>query len=115
MGVVFLGAGCSSTPVQQVGINANPSVSTTIEKASAKVYSLDEVAKHATQTDCWTAIDGNVYDVTAAIPKHPGGAEAMAKGCGKDGSPIFKGIKDGAGHPERAKEGLENYLIGTLQ
>jgi cytochrome b involved in lipid metabolism len=40
------------------------------------------LAKHSVATDCWVAFEGSVYDVTAFIPKHPGGADSITGTCG---------------------------------
>jgi cytochrome b involved in lipid metabolism len=40
--------------------------------SSTKQYTLDEVAKHCTETDCWIAVNEKVYDVTAFLSEHPG-------------------------------------------
>ena len=36
-----------------------------IPVALAQPYTIEDVALHATKTDCWTAISGTVYDLTA--------------------------------------------------
>merc|ERR1712061_825087 len=36
-------------------------------------YSLEEVAKHVTKTDCWVVVNGEVRDVTSFLSEHPGG------------------------------------------
>lgn len=38
-----------------------------------KVYTAAEVARHASETDAWVVIKGEVYDVTAFQQEHPGG------------------------------------------
>jgi len=38
-----------------------------------KGFSLEEVAKHNTEQDCWVAVNGEVLDVTSFLPDHPGG------------------------------------------
>ncbi|CAB9498144.1 fumarate reductase [Seminavis robusta] len=51
---------------------------------------LTDIAAHNTVTDCWTAVYGEVYDVTAYAPNHPVGATILVNGmCGKDGTPAF--------------------------
>jgi predicted heme/steroid binding protein len=40
--------------------------------ATKKEYTLADVAQHKKVTDCWIAVDGNVYDVTTFVDEHPG-------------------------------------------
>mmetsp|Transcript_62786 Transcript_62786/g.116738 ORF Transcript_62786/g.116738 Transcript_62786/m.116738 type:complete len:82 (+) Transcript_62786:97-342(+) len=44
----------------------------------------EDVAKHATETDCWVIIGDDVYDVTKFLKDHPGGAKAIILYAGKD-------------------------------
>lgn len=39
---------------------------------------------HATVEDCWTKIDGKVYNLSAYADQHPGGEESIRLSCGKD-------------------------------
>lgn len=119
---VLLGAGCGADQVSVATVSASDSsgASSAISEPSAQApqtvaYTLDDIAKHSTKEDCWAAIDGQVYDLTQAIDKHPGGAEAMLKSCGKDGTDLFSSIKDGKGHPQKAQENLKNLLVGILK
>ena len=41
--------------------------------AQMAAFTLEEVAKHASERDCWVAIHGRVYDVTDFLSIHPGG------------------------------------------
>jgi len=45
---------------------------------------LDEVATHNKQEDCWVVINGQVIDVTKWIPHHPGGVQAIMAYAGQD-------------------------------
>lgn len=92
---------------------------TTISQTAAPVadlknISITEVAKHSTKEDCWLLIDGNVYDVSAFIPKHPG-EDQILLGCGKDATELFA-TKAGKGIPHSSKAvGMrEEFKIGIL-
>ncbi len=74
-------------------------------------YTLAEVAMHNTQSDCWTTVNGGVYDVTSWIGQHPGGARAIISMCGVDGSSGFNGQHGGQARP--ASE-LASFKVGVL-
>eukprot|EP00755_Sulcionema_specki_P001397 Sspe_Gene.116831::Locus_106755_Transcript_1_1_Confidence_1.000_Length_372::g.116831::m.116831 len=57
-----------------------------------RVFTLDDVAKHSSPSDCWVVINGMVYDVTRFAPDHPGGAELLYEWAGKDASETFNSI-----------------------
>ena len=75
------------------------------------VFSADDVAQHATAEDCWTIVDGNVYDVTPFASRHPGGLAAISQICGVDGTVQFSG-KHGSDSAPNSQ--LESLKIGTL-
>lgn len=100
---VLLVAGCTSTTSTPSNISATPSS-----------YTMAQVAAHATPGDCWTVINGNVYDVTGYLPMHPGGEQSIIAVCGKDGTAAFD-TRGGRGpHPSSALEVLQNYFVGQL-
>jgi predicted heme/steroid binding protein len=113
------GAGTGSQPV--VPPQSNPTTGTggststpsgsTVEQSDSSVFTLEEVARRNGSTECWTIIDGNVYDITNWISEHPGGREAILSLCGKDGSTMFRGQH---GSQERPNAGLESWLIGRI-
>jgi cytochrome b involved in lipid metabolism len=74
-------------------------------------YTMADVKKANTRAKCWSAIDGNVYDLTAWISAHPGGASAITFLCGIDGSNAFKAQHEGQGKPSLR---LSQYLLGPL-
>lgn len=78
--------------------------------ATSTTYSTSDLAKHATKTSCWTAIDGEVYDLTDWISKHPGGPGVIEAICGADGSAAFTGQHGGQSRPAGY---LAGYHIGT--
>ncbi len=83
-----------------VNVNINGSVGT------EKSYTLAEVAKHSTKTDCWTTVNGNVYNLTSFVTKHPGG-DKILKICGIDGTATFTAQHGGQPNPEK--------MIATLK
>ena len=74
-------------------------------------YSMEDVKKRNSSTECWTVIDGKIYDLTKWIPVHRGGAESIIFLCGKDGTSAFKSQHEGS---SAALAVMPNYLIGPL-
>jgi uncharacterized membrane protein len=72
-----------------------------------------EVSEHATPDDCWTIIDGAVYDMTPFLNRHPGGSGAIAKLCGGDGTAGFRGQHGGASAPNSQLESLKIGVLAT--
>lgn len=75
-------------------------------------YTMADVKKANTPAKCWSAIDGNVYDLTKWIPLHPGKESAILFLCGIDGSNAFKAQHEGQGKPSLR---LSQYLLGPLR
>ena len=74
--------------------------------------SMEEVLRHDTPEDCWTVVDGVVYDVTSFIERHPAGANDIIEYmCGQDATDSFQGEHGGQGEPEKW---LATLRIGTL-
>jgi len=83
----------------------------TTPDAKASGYTLKDVAAHATPDDCWSAVGGNVYDLTDWISQHPGGASDIENMCGIDATQDFNRQHAGQSRPERE---LESFKIGQL-
>lgn len=79
---------------------------------SSQIYTLAQVATHKDATSCWSIVNGNVYDLTSWITKHPGGRGSILGICGKDGASAFQGQH---GSNMNAKQTLETFKIGTLK
>lgn len=88
--------------------------------ASAKVplafsldeFTEDEVANHASVDDCWTIVNGFVYDVTTFARRHPAGPDAIEEMCGVNASEEFLEEHRGQSEPE---SWLETLKIGKLK
>lgn len=70
-----------------------------------KPFKLKSISLYPT----FTIINGRVYDLKDWIKKHPGGP-VIKKALGKDATEMFETI----GHPDYARQILNNYLIGYL-
>lgn len=86
------------------------------QEPQTKVYSLEEVVTHNNSTDCWLLINGNVYNVTNFISRHPGGT-AIIQGCGTDATELFETRPMGSGtpHSTNAQSMLSDFFIGNLE
>lgn len=92
------------------------------DTAASDSITREDVAQHNTADDCWTIIDGNVYDITSYIPRHPGGDDIL-RACGTDGSSLFnqrqtadgERIGSGTPHSQSAQSQLEPFLVGSLE
>jgi cytochrome b involved in lipid metabolism len=106
-----------------VMLKPNPPTSQTLPVSSpspqasgSTTYTLADVSKHASATDCWMAISGQVYDLTPYLTSgyHPGG-DQMVAGCGQDATDLYQGNTGPHSHSRRADTLLPQYKIGSLQ
>ena len=116
--IIFLGAitltnNTSRTSYKQSTTpQATSTPSNTITSTTTVQYSLADIALHATPNDCWVAIDSGVYNFTDYVQKHPGGARAVTKLCGTDGTRQYNSEHGGQKQPA---ETLLLHKIGTLK
>ena len=88
-----------------------PTVDSQESAAQETGIPLSEVALHSSVEDCWTAIGGNVYDLTKWISEHPGGSGPIESMCGVDSTEAFTGQHGGQNKPNRE---LNDYKVGVL-
>jgi len=74
--------------------------------------SLAVIASHNSRSSCWSAINGNVYDLTSWIPNHPGGERTILSICGIDGSGDYNGQHGGS---SRIAKILGGFKVGVLK
>lgn len=98
------GLAVTSAPVTAPAQPAAPTKSVT-------TFTLAQVALHDTASDCWTTVNGGVYDLTSWIARHPGGQDAILSLCGHDGSAAFNAQHDGQSKPENM---LASFRKGDL-
>jgi cytochrome b involved in lipid metabolism len=85
--------------------------STNPNAIATTTYTLADVAKHKTATDCWTAVSGGVYNLTPFVNQHPGGVANITKLCGIDGTSQFMAQHGDDRDPQKE---LATLKIGTL-
>jgi cytochrome b involved in lipid metabolism len=81
-------------------------------KTQEALYTMAKVKENNSATSCWSAINGNVYNLTQWIRSHPGGASAITGLCGTDGTSSFNARHRGQGSPTST---LAGYLLGPLE
>jgi len=70
-----------------------------------------EINAHNLKSDCWSIVNGNVYNLTTYVKSHPGGASVIANICGKDGSKAFVNQHNTQGKPNKV---LSSFLLGPV-
>jgi flavocytochrome c len=76
-----------------------------------KEYTLEEIAKHNKETDCWVIVNGEVLDVTAFLKDHPGGKKAILLFAGRDASEEFNMLHK----PDVIAKYSPESVIGTVK
>ena len=88
-----------------------PSLETQTPADAPRAYSLAQVAAHNSPADCWMAIHGKVYDLSAYLPKHPSRPDLIEIWCGKDASDAYATKTRGRSHSAAADQLLQQYFI----
>jgi hypothetical protein len=112
------GGASTSTPIaeptESATSSAVPDATTAATPGSAEVpsvLSLELVAQNNVPESCWSVINGNVYDLTDWIARHPGGSGNIIRMCGIDATADFDRQHGGQGRPESE---LKAYVLGAL-
>jgi cytochrome b involved in lipid metabolism len=93
---------------QNTQTNTSPPANTDFGKIS-----LSDLSSHDTQSDCWIAYKGKVYDITSFLPKHPGSAAAITPYCGTS-KEFEAAFSDQHGTSQVGKLIQESVLKGEL-
>jgi len=90
-----------------------------------RIITIDELRKHDDEKAPWFVVEGEVYDGTAFLEGHPGGATSIIGAAGQNATDEFMAIRMLSGHrtqalltssldSETAKAMMQNYHIGSL-
>lgn len=70
----------------------------------------EELNNHNSRTDCWTSINGRVFNLTRYVDFHPGGEDEIMRCAGRDGTTLFNKYHSWV----NADRLLENCMVGVL-
>jgi len=91
-----------------------PPAEESLATAAEKTYTKVDLAKHATAENCWMAIHGSVYDLSAYLPEHPSRPELVLPWCGIEATEAYNTKTKGRPHSPHADELLKKYRIGNF-
>lgn len=74
-----------------------------------RIIELEELKQHDKADTPWFVVNGEVFDGTAFLEGHPGGAQSIISAAAQDATDEFMAI-----HSETAKAMMPDYHIGTL-
>ena len=116
VGVVILSvlvghSGAEATWASRISSGQGQDLSGITDPSADTGITAAEVALHNTASDCWSVVDGNVYDLTTYLPRHKGGPGVLAAICGKDGTSAFTGQHRGESQPQTD---LSSLLVGVF-
>jgi len=115
LGIAAQQAGVPAPPQAGGPVSAKTGEPALAQSAAPARYSLADVKRHARPSDCWMAIDGQVYDFTAYLPLHPAPPEVIAGACGSDASVAYRTKNRGRAHSPYADGLMARYRIGVLE
>jgi len=72
---------------------------------------MDDVARHASDRDCWIVVHGGVFDLSVFADRHPGGAHMIRKLCGKDGTSLFDVVHEKS---LLRQHHVQDYQLGVI-
>ena len=64
-----------------IGVNTQTNVQTTLGSTKTTI-SLSELKKHSTESNCWIAYEGVVYDITPYLEMRPANSPIISLDCG---------------------------------
>lgn len=70
-----------------------------------KIVTIDDLRKHDTEQEPWFVVNGEVYDGTAFLKEHPGGAQSIVSAAGLDSTDEFMAIRKLHAFPTGNTEG----------
>jgi cytochrome b involved in lipid metabolism len=99
-------------PVSQVTDSSGTATNSLPAENSGPIeLSMTTVAQKNTPENCWAVVSNNVYNLTAYITAHPGGAANITNLCGTDATAAFTNEH---GQSDKPNTALKSFAIGAL-
>lgn len=89
----YWGEKIGSEQAEAIEVEATPEVKMTKDGLDRKI-TIDELRKHDTEAEPWFVVNGEVYDGTAFLEGHPGGASSIINVAGMDATDEFMAIRE---------------------
>jgi cytochrome b involved in lipid metabolism len=97
-----------------IGSLWSPPAAQPIAAPADRVISTAELASHASPENCWMAIRGSVYDLSAYLADHPSRPQIIEPWCGKEATEAYNTKTKGRPHSLEADQMLPKYRIGRF-
>ena len=99
-------------PVSQVTDSSGTATNSLPAENSGPIeLSMNTVAQKNTPENCWAVVSNQVYNLTAYITAHPGGAANITNLCGTDATSAFANEH---GQSDKPNTALKSFVIGAL-
>jgi hypothetical protein len=108
IGMIFLG-GAVVGVLSLIKLMKDKNVSFVRDQGGNRLVSTQELASHNSARDCWVALHGDVYDLTAYAKRHPGGSSWITNLAGKDGTQSYSDF-----HSTGLLRSVQGNRIGPL-
>lgn len=107
-----------STPAPTPAASApNKSSSSTPAKPFSvpdKEFTMEEIAKHNKENDCWCVIKNVVVDLTPFLANHPGGMESIVNFAGRDATESYSMLHEDNFIPKYVSSCVLGRVKGTV-
>jgi fatty acid desaturase/cytochrome b involved in lipid metabolism len=84
--------GCVNPEVNTKKVTATATATAASSSNNNKEITYAHLATKNTVEECWIAYEGNVYDATHWLVKHPGGIRSIMSAAGSDASAVMKSL-----------------------
>ena len=108
IGIILLG-GAVVGVVSLIKLMKDKNVSFVPDQGGNRLVSMQELVSHNSARDCWVALHGDVYDLTAYAQRHPGGSSWITNLAGKDGTQSYNDF-----HSTGLLRSVQGNRIGPL-